>query len=168
MAIESQAGEGTTFRIRLPKHAATSQVNKDAEAHAADPLRILVVDDQPVLCEILSTYLTNDSHLVETAADGAEALEKFSAGSFDLVITDHVMPGISGGELAAIIKERSPRTPVVLLTGFASTTGETDERIENDAVDQVLGKPISQIDLRKAITQVTSRWPKSAAAVNAA
>ena len=54
MAIESQPGEGTTFCIMLPKHAATSQVNKEAEVHAVEPLRILVVDDQPVLCEILS------------------------------------------------------------------------------------------------------------------
>jgi two-component system response regulator HydG len=137
-------------------------VNKEAEVHAAEPLRILVVDDQPVLCEILSLYLTKDAHRVETAADATEALEKFSAGAFDLVITDHIMPGRSGGELAAAIKERSPKTPVFLLTGFADTHGEIDARIENDAVDQVLAKPISQIDLRKAITKVTSRWRSSA------
>lgn len=158
MQIESQPGRGTTFRIRLPKHLATSQADSQVDAHAVEPLNILVVDDQPVLCDILSLYLTKDSHVVESAANGAEALEKFSAGAFDLVITDHVMPGMAGVDLAAMIKERSPATPVFLLTGYADADGEIGgSGNAGDAIDHVLGKPISQIDLRKAITQVTSR-----------
>ena len=154
MEIESAVGEGTTFIIRLPKHAATSHHSNAVESHALQPLSILVVDDQPVLCEILSAYLTKDSHIVEVAQDGDEALEKFSAGKFDLVITDHVMPGISGSALAVKIKERSPQTTVFLLTGFADPGGETILRLENGAIDQVLSKPISQIELRKAITLI--------------
>ena len=156
MEIESAVGEGTTFIIRLPKHAETSHRSNTAESHALEPLTILVVDDQPVLCEILSAYLTKDSHIVEVAHDGEEALAKFSAGNFDLVITDHVMPGISGSELAATIKQRSPRTAVFLLTGFADPNGETHQGLENGAMDQVLSKPISQIELRKAITLITA------------
>ena len=157
MEIESEPGSGTTFQIRLPKYLATSQTNSHAESHASEPLRVLVVDDQPVLCEIVAAYLTKDSHLVETAANSREALEKFSIGAFDLVITDHVMPGMSGADLAVAIKERSPGTAVFLLTGFADAEGGTNGHSENGAIDIVLGKPISQIDLRKAITQVTSQ-----------
>ena len=161
MEIESALGSGTTFILRLPKHIATSQLSNRAESHALEPLNILVVDDQPVLCEILSAYLTKDSHIVEAANHGEEALAKFSTGNFDLVITDQVMPGMSGSELAATIKDRSPRTAVFLLTGFADPDGETNEELRNDAIDQVLSKPISQIELRKAITLVTTRQSES-------
>lgn len=157
LEIESEIGRGTTFVIRLPKHLATSQASAVVDSHASEPLRILVVDDQPVLCDILGMYLTKDSHEVESAHDSDEALEKFSAGTFDLVITDHVMPGRSGTELAAMIKERSPGTSVFLLTGYADAQGETGDEISSEAIDHVLAKPISQIELRKAITQVSSR-----------
>ncbi|CAA9245935.1 MAG: Chemotaxis regulator - transmits chemoreceptor signals to flagelllar motor components CheY [uncultured Chthoniobacterales bacterium] len=156
MEIESEPGRGTTFLIRLPKHLATSQVKAQSEAHAVQPLSILVVDDQPVLCEIVAAYLMKDSHVVEVAQSGEEALAKFEPGAFDLVITDHVMAGMSGLELAARIKEQSPLTPVFLLTGYADTQSDTAPTAEHEGIDQVLGKPISQIDLRKAITRISS------------
>ena len=158
LEIESEPGAGTTFRICLPKHIAASQLDEPAEQHAVDPLQILVVDDQPVLCEILAAYLTDDAHTVVTAGNGEEALEKLCAGAFDLVITDHVMPGISGRELAAAVKDHSPETVVFLLTGFADPDGQLDHGFAADsAVDHVLAKPLSQIELRKAITRASGR-----------
>ena len=65
---------------------------------------------------LLTEYLSEDWHTVEVAGGGEEALEKFRAGSFDLVITDRAMPGISGEELAAGIKALAPETRVILLT----------------------------------------------------
>ncbi len=90
--------------------------------------------------------------MVETAGDATEALKKFRADRFDLVITDRAMPEVSGHELAASIKEIEPLRPVIMLTGF-------DDLIEANGgpsrnVDLVLNKPARLGDLRKAILEV--------------
>jgi len=88
------------------------------------------------------------------ASDGREALEQFRTQRFDLVITDQSMPGMSGMQLAAAVKDQDPGVPVILLTGFGD---ETDGRALPAGVDLVLGKPISPSDLRDAIVRVMSR-----------
>ena len=150
--VRSIEGRGTTFIVSLPKHTATEQVAQADTAAMARPLRVLVADDQPLLCEILTEYLTNDCHSVVTAKDGREALERFSEGKFDLVITDQVMPEMTGDQLAGAIKTRSPSTPVVLVTGSTQALGK---RI-GEVTDYVLNKPVSVIDLRHALVRVTT------------
>ena len=120
-----------------------------------DPLRILVVDDHAAIREIVSAYLAEDRHTVETAADASEAMTKFRSSPFDLVITDRAMPEISGDELAASIKEIEPNKPVIMLTGFADLLTETGRRSEN--VDLIVSKPARLEDLRKAILKVMPR-----------
>jgi CheY-like chemotaxis protein len=116
------------------------------------PLRVLVVDDHPGIREIVSAYLAEDRHTVETAADARQALEKFEASDFDLVITDRAMPEINGDELAASIKRIQPNKPVIMLTGFADLINETGQKAEH--VDLVLSKPARLDDLRQAIREV--------------
>ena len=82
------------------------------------PLRILVVDDQPVQCELVSHALQRDWHTVEVAHNGKQALALFDRREFDLVITDKVMPEMNGDQLAVAVKSREPETRVILLTGF--------------------------------------------------
>jgi CheY-like chemotaxis protein len=160
--VRSIEGQGTTFIVSLPKHTATQPVAQTDPTAVARPLRVLVADDQPLLCEILAEYLTNDCHRVVTAKDGREALEKFSEGEFDLVITDQVMPEMTGDQLAGAIKTQSPSTPVVLVTGFGQALGNGVGQV----TDCVLNKPVSVIDLRHALVRVTTNPSEAALALN--
>ena len=81
--------------------------------------RILVVDDEPLVCDAVRMMLDFDGHQVKTAASGKEALAMFQEGQFDLVITDFEMPGMKGDELAAAIKAQAPNQPVVMITAYA-------------------------------------------------
>ena len=132
IALHSAPGAGTRFVLRLPlrQPAPVIAVVPD-DAHDQSSRRVLVVDDQAVLCEILVEYLSADGHEVETALDGYEALEKFRVASahgegFDLVITDRAMPGMNGDHLATGIKAMEPATRVILLTGY-SAVGSGDD-----------------------------------------
>ncbi|HST31770.1 MAG TPA: response regulator, partial [Chthoniobacterales bacterium] len=151
--ISSKVGQGTTFTISLPafdeQHEA---VPVRPQAQTMQSLHILVVDDHPTIREIVSSYLAQDQHIVATAANAKEALEKFQRDRFDLVITDQAMPEANGQELAASIKTLEPAEPVILLTGFADLVKQDDDRARD--VDLVLSKPARLGDLRKAIFQV--------------
>ena len=150
--IESELGKGTTFTLRLPAAQAESATTPDTAAPSSGPLRILVVDDQPILCELLCEHLRSDFHIVETAHFGSEALEKFRAAQFDLVISDHVMAEMTGEQLAINIKATHPKTPVILLTGYGGDSAGGKQYA--GAVDLVLGKPLSRAALRQALAKV--------------
>ena len=139
--IRSEMGKGTTFAIHLPSHAIGGSQIEPAEGEMERLLNVLVVDDQPVLCDIFTEYLRHDWHNVETANNGAEALEKFQAGSFDLVITDLTMPGMTGEQLATAIREISPSIPIILLTGFSDY--RCGRNGHESAITEVISKPIS-------------------------
>jgi len=106
VAIESTLGKGTTFRIRLPAMADGSEAADDATGKLGRSLRVLLVDDEPVSRGVLSSYLAGDGHQVVTAVDAEQAMSLFALGEFDLVITDHAMPGMNGLQLAATVREK--------------------------------------------------------------
>lgn len=144
--IRCAAGQGTTFTIRLPIRPHQLTESKVIEIPAASrPLHVLLVDDEAVVANILSLYLTSDGHTVEQVSDGPRALKKFQEGSFDLVITDRAMPGMTGEQLAAQLKQKNPLLPIILLTGFGS------EDAPPPGIDCVLGKPVTIDEMRKAI-----------------
>jgi signal transduction histidine kinase len=147
----SAPGAGTTFRFLLPVGRRIEPVRNVELSDPPRPLRILAVDDQPVLCEILVEYLSEDWHTVAVASAGEEALAKFRAEHFDLVITDRAMPGISGEQLAAGVKAIRPETRVILLTGYGSA-GERGRYAP--CIDMVVDKPATRETLRRAICQV--------------
>ena len=122
-------------------------------------LRILVVDDQDIICELIGEYLRADGHEPVTAVNGREAFEKFCAAPFDLVITDQSMPGMNGVQLAAAVKAHSPAARVILLTGFGDEMQAAGSLPAG--VDLLLSKPISAADLRRAVAEAA---PRSAAA----
>jgi signal transduction histidine kinase len=150
LEIDSELGRGTTFRLRMPSQEADEEQTEPAIRDLGRLLKVLLVDDQPVLCEIYTEYLKHDWHTVETANSGEEALEKFKAGAFDLVITDLSMAGRSGEQLAAEIREISPGTPIILLTGYSGYE-ISEEATQNVSI--VLTKPVSLTDLRQAIAR---------------
>ena len=112
--------------------------------------RILVVDDEAMVCESIRMLLAYDGHRVETAGSGEEALKRFDGGNFDLVFTDFCMPGMKGDELAANIKNRAPDKPVILLTAFPPS-------YRVPAIDLVITKPFYLSTLREAIDTVMSK-----------
>jgi CheY-like chemotaxis protein len=112
--------------------------------------RILVVDDEALICESIRLMLAYDGHRVETACSGEEALSRFGGGEFDLVFTDFCMPGMKGDELAAKIKHQAPQKPVILLTAFPPAHKVA-------AIDLVITKPFYLSTLRDAIDTVMGK-----------
>ena len=101
--------------------------------------RVLVVDDEENIREILAEILMSGAHEVVTAADGAEALHKLRSGTFDLVFTDLGLPGMNGYEVASEIKKIRPDLPVGLVTGWGATLDA--EKARAHGVDLVISKP---------------------------
>jgi len=150
--IESELGKGTTFRIRLPAMMEALAATDDEEGKMERSLHVLVVDDEPVTRRVLESYLTADGHSVVTAVDAEEAMGCFEGAEFDLLITDHAMPGMNGVQLAAAVRRTRVGHPVILVTGFAAGSMGTDE--EPPGVDLVMRKPVSRRELRRALVSV--------------
>jgi signal transduction histidine kinase len=147
--INTEINQGTEITILLPVAAGAEEPEAElAPGALRQSLNVLIVDDQPEIRYVLSSYLEHDAHTVVTAENGADALEKFRAGTFDLVITDRAMPKMNGDQLATANKEIAPREPVILLTAFADS-----ERHVRD-VDLLLSKPASLRMIRQAIGKV--------------
>jgi signal transduction histidine kinase/CheY-like chemotaxis protein len=153
LEIESAAGQGTTFIIRLPR-AEISEAPAAAPpgARSKSSLNVLVVDDEPRILEVVSAYLRFDGHSVSTAASGREALEKFRRNQFDLVVLDRVMPEMSGDQTARFIKQLNQETPVIMLTGFGALIEVTGS--QPAAVDVVVSKPVTLDALRQTIEKL--------------
>ncbi len=148
--ITSELGRGTTFLINLPITTAVAEASiVKQDIGVTRSLRILVADDQDVICELIAEYLRADGHVVEIAGDGNAALEKFDPKRIDLVVTDQSMPGMSGEQLARAINERAPGTPVILLTGFGDEMQARGTLPEGICL--IVGKPVSAADLRRAV-----------------
>jgi PAS domain S-box-containing protein len=155
LEIQSILGRGTTFVIRFPAGPELAEiVEQPAPAVAARPLRILVVDDQPVQSELLAHALERDWHTVSVASNGREALELFERREFDLVITDKAMPEMNGDQLAVAVKSREPDIRVIMLTGLGAAK-EVEEHMD-EFIDRVLVKPVAFAELRQAIVAVMS------------
>ena len=154
MDIESEQGKGTSFCISLPAALGAEPVHEQAEParEHASTLRILLVDDQPIILDVLQQQLAEDGHEIVTAGSGQEALALLQERACDLVMTDQSMPGMTGDELAALIKEKNPKTGVILLTGFGGSDSDNDDR--PPGVDMIVGKPATSVDLRRAIVRV--------------
>ncbi len=107
-------------------------MNADEEA-----ARILVVDDEPVIREILADFLSMEGFVVRTAADGSEALVELSRAHYDLVLTDLKMPKMGGLELLAAIQKHTPNVVTVIMTGFGTVETAIDA-MKRGAYDYIL------------------------------
>jgi len=161
--IESAPGIGTTFTLCFPltiSQPVPAPMVTAAELPPLQAVQVLLVDDEVQLREMLVEFLQLSGCTVEAVASGAEALEKFRAGKFDVVITDQAMPGMNGDQLAAAIKQQVATTPVILLTGFGMLM-----QLEAlpPGVDLILSKPIGLADLRAGLARVLHKPAKAGA-----
>ena len=118
--------------------------------------KLLVIDDSQEILAALDSYFKKKKYEVVTAADGLEAIKLLKAeeSGFDLVVTDLVMPYVSGVGVISILKKEFPDTPVVAITGW----GEHPEALALEAnADLVLEKPFDLEELDKSITNLLSR-----------
>ena len=121
-------------------------------------MRILVVDDDPLLIKSLRDTLESDGHVVTTANGGREGIAAFQSACesdqrFSVVVTDLGMPYVDGRKVATAVKGMSSSTPVILLTGWGqrmSAEGDVPP-----CVDRILNKPPKLRDLRGALADVT-------------
>jgi signal transduction histidine kinase/ActR/RegA family two-component response regulator len=156
--IESAPGQGTTVRLIFPIREAlpgdTAEPGPDA---ARTPLRILCIDDEPLLRELLHDTLEGDGHRVQIADGGQAGVDAFRAAHrrgppFDVVVTDLGMPHLDGCQVAKAVKAESPGTPVILLTGWGSFM-KADGDLPAE-VDAVLSKPPQAKELREALNRL--------------
>lgn len=111
--------------------------------------KILIVDDSRDIRDILSKVLSLMGFEAAVASNGNEALNLFLTNSFDLVLTDLEMPDLDGWTLALHIKDKSPNTPVVLITG--SEKKAVMERLKGSCIDSILFKPFMLEDIQKTV-----------------
>lgn len=154
--IESELGKGTTIWIHLKAHTGEVTSVSDDEIQIGRPLRILTVDDDPMARDVVTRYLEADGHEVISAVSGFDALDRFQAEKFDLVITDHVMPGMTGAQLAATIRGAAPNQPIILLTGYSDPA--FDLASATNGVNTV-SKTVTRKDLRHAIAKLMGSGP---------
>ncbi|HEY0293590.1 MAG TPA: PAS domain S-box protein [Hansschlegelia sp.] len=151
LILKSAKGKGTTAEICLPlAKVAAPAVDRVDESPAAEPalppLGILVVDDDRLVLMNTAAMLEDLGHHVLEASSGEQALQMLShAGRLDMVITDQVMPGMSGMELAAEIRRERPELRIVLATGYADISSIVGPGLPR------LNKPFMQADLEKII-----------------
>ncbi|WP_263419810.1 hybrid sensor histidine kinase/response regulator [Terriglobus albidus] len=161
LEIDSALAKGTTVRLTFTATEAAVSAPAPA-AHAgpiSKPVRILLVDDDPLLLKPLREVLELDGHDVVTANGGQSGIDAFHAAlsqnkPFSIVFTDLGMPYVDGKKVALSIKEAAAATPVILLTGWGYRSGNEDETPAN--VDLVLSKPTRRGDLRSAVERFSS------------
>ena len=154
--IESAPGKGTTFRLLFPVRAGLHKHRDDHNTAAIEPLRILCIDDEPLLRELVKEILERDGHDVQVSDNGQSGVDEFrfareQSRPFDVVITDLGMPYLDGRQVAKIIKQESPSTPVVMLTGWGAFMKEDGTSPEQ--IDGVLSKPPRSRELREILSQ---------------
>ena len=156
--VESKQGQGTTFEIFLPRTAeAPSPVTSETPAAAArgGSETILLVEDEAGVRELAHEFLKAAGYKVLEARDGAEALEVAArySGSIELLLTDMVMPRMSGKELMRTLREERPGLKVVMMSGYSEFSA--DGKSEAEFVS--LAKPFSMASLVETLDEVLHR-----------
>jgi signal transduction histidine kinase/ActR/RegA family two-component response regulator len=159
--IDSEPGAGTIVRLVFPVATQSELAAPAVRATRPKPrgLRILVIDDDELLRHSMRAILEREGHSVSVAQGGRSGIEAFSAVAqsaerFEVVITDLGMPHVDGRAVAVAVKGISPRTPVILLTGWGQHL-----RDGNDVppyVDHMLNKPANLSELRAALAESAS------------
>jgi len=171
--VESQYGKGTEFRITLPVAKIAEKSVKQVEAAApvsppeppptmqAEPrlhTRLLVVDDEDFVRDLLGEILEGEHCDVYLAADGTQALAAFKEMEFDGVFTDVGMPGMSGWELAREIRQINKRIPIAVITGWGEAVGSHEQKAAG--VDWIVAKPFTADRIAELVRDIQRPRPR--------
>src|SRR5438094_1162589 len=160
MRITSRQGAGTTIELWLP----VSQAQQVERPRPAAPTlieetrccRVLVVDDDPIVLAGTAAMLEELGHIATEVESAESALQVLQVDAkIDLVLTDHAMPGMTGTELAKLIRHKWPELPVVIATGYAELPGELDAGVPR------LSKPYRQQDLAALVIRMVGEPPNA-------
>jgi len=154
--IESEAGQGTTVRLYF-RRAAAAAAMAEAGASASDEVpggaaaaQVLVVDDDPDVRGFITASLEDLGYQVREASDGERALAQFRESAPDLVVLDFLMPGMSGADVARVMRSERPAQPILFVSGYS----ETDAIRAAAPEAALLPKPFRAAALGKAVRQV--------------
>jgi signal transduction histidine kinase/CheY-like chemotaxis protein len=153
--VESQYGNGTEFRVTLPVAKIVERSVEQSECAPAvlpeavspitdeqqQPMRLLVVDDEIFVRDLLRDILEGENCDVCVAESGSEALSLFKETNFDAVFTDVGMPGMSGWELAREIRQINKKIPIAVITGWGEAVGSHEQK--EAGVDWIVAKPFT-------------------------
>lgn len=120
-----------------------------------NPVKILIIDDNQEIIDILYNFFSRKNYNVSTATNGLDGLKLIEADniSFDIIITDLVMPNISGAGIISIVKKKYPQMPIIAITGW----GEHPESLAEEArADVILEKPFDLKKLEKVLLRLTA------------
>ena len=158
--IDSKPGHGTTMRLLFPVSttASGSTARVPVLRMPSGSLRLLIVDDDPVLSESLRNTLTEDGHCVTMAHGGQAGIDAFQSAQqtpepFDVVITDLGMPYVDGRQVVDSVRATSPRTPIILLTGWGQRLADNEPP---PRADRLLSKPPRLRELRAVLSELTA------------
>ena len=156
VCLDAVAGEGTSVYLYLPLAAVSAPDDADlasppAASVSATGLRVLIVEDEPYALEALCELVEGMGHTACAAANAAAAQDIMLAGPCDLMLSDVVLPGVGGLELARWVEARQPGIPVVLMSGYVPDARQMSARWT------FIRKPIDTEQLRKVL-QTTPLW----------
>ena len=153
--VESEVGKGTTITLWLPISKKTDSLDTDLsrkrELNIKD-LNILVVDDEPYVCEFLSEFLSDQGQRVTSVCSGSEAIKLLRDGSFDLVLCDLVMRVVSGKEVIKVAGTLGTRPKIGLITGWSEKIEDSDNNNLN--LDFIVKKPFEFSALSEQINRI--------------
>jgi signal transduction histidine kinase/ActR/RegA family two-component response regulator len=158
--VESEVKKGTTFHLRFPKADGASVPARAAappqlHERADGSLRILVVDDEDYVRELLYDILAREGCEVALASEGPEALRLFDAREFDAVFTDVGLPGMSGWELARAVRERDEHIALAVITGWGDTVSPEEQSAAK--ADWVVPKPFTIDRITDLVREISHR-----------
>jgi CheY-like chemotaxis protein len=157
LEIDSELGRGTTMRLSFPSAPTEAKMGELTQASTPQPMRLLLIDDDPLLLRSLRDALELDEHQVVTAEGGQAGIDTFAAETragtaFDAVITDLGMPYVDGRKVATRIRQLGGQIPIIMLTGWGHRMITTHDKPEH--VDRVLSKPPKMAELRSTLAEL--------------
>ena len=158
--VESEVGRGSVFTLQFPAAAKADSPKESPETKQEikrDSLRILVVDDEERICNILDKFLSRDGHKVRTVDNGAEAIELAKSEGFDLVLCDLAMPNVYGYDVIKALNRLEKRPKIGIITGWGEKLKSLEE--EGMKIDFIVKKPFDFSEIKKHINDGETSIP---------
>jgi CheY-like chemotaxis protein len=166
LTVESAPGAGSSFHLTVPLGRGRAGIPGGTPRASSRPLEVLLVDDDPINCEVGEAILKRLGHRPTVARDGASAVGLARSKAFDVILMDLHMPDMDGVEAGSRIRQLELRPPPRIIAVTADMSREARERLAGAGIEKALGKPILMNALRDMLED--DRGPSAAAARPAA